>query len=69
MPNDIQDLDKAALAEFGCRMCQNARQAHRISHGMKPVSCIWKNKAYGALNCFGCDSLKRALSAFLQETL
>lgn len=69
MPNDIQDFDLAALAEFGCRMCRNARQAHRIEHGQKPVPCIWKNDRYGALGCFGCDSLKRALVAFLQETL
>lgn len=69
MPNDIQDFDLAALAEFGCRMCRNARQAHRIEHGQKPVPCVWKNDRYGALGCFGCDSLKRALVAFLQETL
>ena len=66
--NKLQDFDLAALAEFGCRMCRNARQAHRISHGIKPITCIWKNEKYGALGYFGCDALKLALTNFLEET-
>ena len=66
--NKLQEFDLMALAEFGCRMCRNARQAHRIEHGQKPVSCIWKNEKYGALGYFGCDSLKLALTDFLEET-
>lgn len=67
--DNLQDFDKAALAEFGCRMCQNSRQSHRLSHGLRLIPCIWKNEALGSCECFGCDSLKRALAAFLQETL
>lgn len=66
--DNLQDFDKAALAEFGCRMCRNARQAHRISHGIKTIPCIWKNEKYGALGYFGCDALKLALTNFLEET-
>ena len=70
MPNDIQDFDKAMLAEFGCRMCNNSRNAHRLSHGLKPLPCIWKRaELYGAQEFYGCDTLKLALTNFLKETL
>lgn len=65
---NLQDFDKAALAEFGCRMCNNARNAHRLNHGLKPIPCIWKRiELYGADGCFGCDGLKVALQDFLAE--
>ena len=64
----IQDFDKAALAEFGCRMCNNARQSHRQSRGINPRPCIWRNENYSALECFGCASLKATLHNFLKET-
>ena len=68
MANDIQDFDKAMLAEFGCRMCNNARNAHRLNHGLKPIPCIWKRtELYGADKCYGCDGLKVALEDFLAE--
>lgn len=69
MPNDIQDFDKAALAEFGCRMCHNARHAHGISHGLPQKPCVWRRDEYGAENFYGCDALKLALTNFLKETL
>lgn len=68
MANDIQDFDKAALAEFGCRMCNNTRNAHMRSHGIKPRPCVWRNENYSALECFNCASLQAALHNFLKET-
>ena len=69
MENSIQDFDKATLAEFGCRMCNNSRNAYRRSHGLKPLPCIWKRaELYGSQECFGCDVLKLALTNFLEET-
>lgn len=68
MANDIQDFDKAALAEFGCRMCNNAQNAHRRSHGIKPRPCPWRNENFSAAECFNCDALKLALDGFLKET-
>lgn len=67
MANDIQDFDKAMLAEFGCIMCHNARHAHGISHGLPQKPCIWRREEYGADRCYGCDSLKVALDNFLAE--
>lgn len=68
MANDIQDFDKAMLAEFGCRMCNNSRNVHRLERGLQPISCIWKRpELFGADRCYGCDGLKVALDSFLAE--
>lgn len=68
MANDIQDFDKAMLAEFGCRMCNNVRNAHRLNHSLKPIPCIWKRtELYSSDKCYGCYSLRNALEDFLAE--
>lgn len=67
MANDIQDFDKAMLAEFGCRMCHRARNAHGISHNLNPRPCIWKNVLFSAEQCFNCAPLRQALEQFLTE--
>lgn len=66
--NSIQDFDKAALAAFGCKMCHISKNAHNLSHGYKPRPCIWKHSDYGALQYYGCDTLRRMLDDFLKET-
>ena len=68
--NNLQEFDLMALAEFGCRMCFNAKQErYKNLYGKEKRPCVWKNEDLGAKECYGCTSLQATLHNFLKETL